>query len=67
MPNFDLSSPIGVVMAAATVFGSGWGACFTILVRPMRDRMGALEQKLEAIEKAKDERIAALEQRLGMR
>lgn len=65
--NFDLSSPVGIVTAAATVFGMGWTSCFAILVRPMRERMTSLETKLEAIEKAKDDRIAALEQRLGMR
>lgn len=67
MPNIDLSSPIQLVMAAASVFGAGWTSCFAILVRPMRDRMTALETKLDKIEMAKDARIEALEQRLGIR
>lgn len=66
MPNFDLNSPVGIVMAAASVFGAGWTSCFAILVRPMRERMTMLESKLDKIEGAKDERIAALERRLGM-
>lgn len=66
MPNLDLTSPLQLVMAAASVFGAGWTSCFAILVRPMRERMTALETKLDTIEKAKDERIQVLEKRLGI-
>lgn len=67
MPGIDIGSPIGLVTAAASIFGAGWTSCFAILVRPMRERMTKLETKLDSIEVAKDERIKALEERLGMR
>lgn len=67
MPNLDLSNPIQIVMTAASVFSAGFTSCYAILVRPTEARMTKLEARLEAIEQAKDERIAALEQRLGIR
>lgn len=66
MPNLDLTSPLHLVMAAASVFGAGWTSCFAILVRPMRERMSLLETKLDHIEQAKDDRISVLEKRLGI-
>lgn len=65
MPTLDLGALTIPIFTA--IFGAGWSSCYAILVRPMQERMTALESKLDSIEKAKDERIAALEQRLGMR
>ncbi len=50
----------------AGVWGMGWGACYVTLVKPMHARLSAMETKLTAIESAKDQRIAALENRLGI-
>ena len=50
----------------AGVWGMGWGACYVTLVKPMQARLSALETKLTAIESAKDQHIAALENRLGI-
>lgn len=50
----------------AAVFGMGWASCYTVLVRPMQARLEDLEKRLLAVETAKDERIASLEERLNL-
>jgi len=64
MPDIDLGAL--TIPVFVSIFGAGWTACFATLVRPMRERMTALEAKLASIEAAKDIRIAALEKRLGI-
>lgn len=60
----------GVDMSALTVpvfaavFGMGWAACYSIVVIPMKDRLKGLEDRMKAVENAKDERIASLEAKL---
>jgi len=62
MPDMgDLTVPV-----FSAIFGAGWGACYTILVLPTKERVNKLETRIDEIEKAKDERIAVLERKLGI-
>jgi hypothetical protein len=64
MGNVDLATmsfPIG-----AAVFSAGWASCWTIVVLPMKQRVDALEKKINEIGEKKDERIAALERHMGL-
>ena len=64
MGGVDLSALTVPVFTA--VFGAGWGACYAIVVTPMKARLDKLEQRMAQVESAKDERIANLEARLAM-
>jgi hypothetical protein len=64
MGDIDLTA-LNVPLFSA-IFGMGWGACYTILVLPMKERVNKLEARIVAVEEAKDERIAALERKLGI-
>lgn len=64
MPDMDLGALTIPIFTA--IFGAGWGACYTVLVIPNKERMARLENRLDDIEKAKDGRIAALERKLGI-
>ncbi len=57
----DISWEVG-----AAIFSAGWGSCYVVLHLPNKARIEKLEARLTEIEKAKDSRIAALEQKLGM-
>ena len=50
----------------AAIFSAGWGSCYVILHLPNKARIEKLETRLTEIEKAKDKRIEALEQKLGL-
>ena len=49
-----------------SIFGMGWGACYSVLVSPMKERLTSLETRLAEIEAHKDDRIRALETKLGL-
>lgn len=62
MEGVDLSALTVPVFTA--VFGMGWGACHAVVVTPMKTRLKDLEDRMSAVEAAKDARIAALEAKL---
>lgn len=64
MPDIDLGAL--TIPVFATIFGAGWAACYTILVVPMKARVEKMDARLTEIEKAKDQRIEALERKLGI-
>jgi hypothetical protein len=64
MPDMDLGAL--TIPIFASIFGAGWGACYTVLVLPMKERVTKLESRMADIEKAKDERIQNLERKLGI-
>lgn len=64
MPDLNLGAL--TIPVFVTIWGAGWVSCYAILVRPMQDRLSALEGKLTAIEAKKDDRIETLEKRLGI-
>lgn len=63
MPDIDLG--MLTIPAFATIFAAGWSACTVTLVWPLKARMSALEAKLGEVEKAREVRLALLEQRFG--
>lgn len=64
MPDIDLGAL--TIPIFCSIFGAGWLACFTILVRPLKDRVSLLETEVAENNAAKDLRIAALERKLGI-
>ena len=48
MPEVDLGALTIPIVSA--IFGTGWGACHTIMVRPLIARLTKLEAKTEAME-----------------
>ena len=64
MPDINLGAL--TIPVFSSIFGAGWLACFTILVRPLKDRVSLLETEVSRTNEAKDLRIAALERKLGI-
>lgn len=48
----------------ATIFGSGWLSCYTILVKPLTARIEKMEAKQEANEQALEDEVRALRQKV---
>lgn len=66
MSNIGGIDPGVTASAFAVIFGAGWTACYTFVVRPMKADMDSLRSKVDQIEKDKDDRIRKMEQKLGI-
>ena len=62
MPDVNLGALTIPIFCA--IFGAGWGACYAILVRPLGERLKALETKMAEVNAERDKRLAALEHRV---
>ena len=65
MPDMDLGALTIPVFTA--IFGAGWGACHTIMVRPLNERLTKLEAKMEAVEAEQARELVELRRlRMGL-
>lgn len=62
MPDVNLGALTIPVFTA--IFGAGWTACYTFIVRPMEARLTKLEAKQDSIEEERNRELAELRRKV---